>query len=63
MPNIVTALKENKNDFRKKFIITTTVGVGVILTAVVLSKLKDNNVDVIVLSPVEADVPIAISAE
>lgn len=55
MPNIVTTLKENKN-LRNKVIITAAVTVGVIATAVVLSKLKDQNVDVIVLSPVEGAV-------
>lgn len=50
MANIVTALKENKNDIRKKVIIATTVTVGVIATAVVLSKMKDNLTDVLVVT-------------
>src|SRR5690606_24685273 len=51
MPNkLVTALKENKNDIRKKVVIATAVTVGVIATAVVLSKMKDNAVDVLVVS-------------
>jgi hypothetical protein len=52
---LVTALKENKNDVRKKVLIATAVTVGVIATAVVLSKLKDNNVDVILLTEAGAD--------
>lgn len=52
MPNkLITALKENKNDIRKKVVITAAVTVGVIATAVVLSKMKDNNVDVLLLTP------------
>lgn len=47
---LITALKENKNDVRKKVLIATAVTVGVIATAVVLSKMKDNNVDVLVLT-------------
>jgi len=39
----VTALKENKQNLRKKVIITTAVTVGVIATAVVLSKMKDSS--------------------
>lgn len=48
--NLITALKENKNDIRKKVLIATAVTVGVVATAVVLSKMKDNRVDVLVLS-------------
>lgn len=51
MPNkLITALKENKNDVRKKVLIATAVTVGVIATAVVLSKMKDNNVDVLLVT-------------
>lgn len=56
MPNkLITALKENKNDVRKKIVIATAVTVGVIATAVVLSKMKDNNVDVILLTEAGAE--------
>lgn len=49
---LVTALKENKNDVRKKLVIATAVTVGVIATAVVLSKMKDASTDVVILSPI-----------
>lgn len=49
---LITALKENKNDVRKKLVIATAVTVGVIATAVVLSKMKDASTDVVILSPV-----------
>ena len=56
MPNkLITALKENKNDIRKKVLITTAVAVGVVATAIVLSKMKDNNVDVLVISTEAAE--------
>ncbi|QCG77537.1 hypothetical protein SEA_DIZZYRUDY_40 [Microbacterium phage DizzyRudy] len=56
MPNkLVTALKENKNDIRKKIVIATAVSVGVIATAVVLSKMKDNAVDVLVVTTESAE--------
>ena len=56
MPNkLVTALKENKNDIRKKVVIATAVTVGVIATAVVLSKMKDNAVDVLVVTTESAE--------
>lgn len=52
MPNkFVTALKENKGDIRKKVIVSAAITVGVIATAVVLSKMKDNTADVILLTP------------
>lgn len=52
MPNqLITALKENKNDLRKKVLIATAVTVGVVATAVVLSKMKDNTTDVLLLTP------------
>ena len=47
---LITALKENKNDVRKKVLVATAITVGVVATAVVLSKMKDNNVDVLVLT-------------
>ena len=51
MPNkLVTALKENKNDVRKKVIIATAVTVGVIATAVVLSKMKDQTENVLLIT-------------
>jgi hypothetical protein len=56
---LITAVKENKNDIRKKIVIAAAVTVGVIATAVVLSKMKDASTDVILLSPageVTADV-------
>ena len=49
---LITALKENKNDARKKLVIATAVTVGVIATAVVLSKMKDASTDVVILSPI-----------
>ncbi|WMI34475.1 membrane protein [Microbacterium phage Damascus] len=56
MPNkLITALKENKNDIRKKIVIATAVSVGVIATAVVLSKMKDNAVDVLVVTTESAE--------
>lgn len=56
MPNkLITALKENKNDIRKKVVIATAVSVGVIATAVVLSKMKDNAVDVLVVTTESAE--------
>ena len=42
MKNPITALKENNNNFRKRVIIFAAVSVGVIATAVVLSKMKDS---------------------
>lgn len=52
MPNkFLSALKENKNDVRKKVIIATAVTVGVVATAIVLSKMKDNTTDVLLLTP------------
>lgn len=57
MPNkFIAALKENKSDVRKKVIIATAVTVGVVATAVVLSKMKDNTTDVLLLTPAEVDV-------
>jgi len=47
---LVTALKENKNDVRKKVIIATAVTVGVIATAVVLSKMKDQTENVLLIT-------------
>lgn len=47
--NIIQAIKENKDGVRTKLIVATTVTVGVIATAIVLSKTKDNLVDVIVV--------------
>ena len=41
MKNPITAFKENNNNFRKRVIVLTAVSVGVIATAVVLSKMKD----------------------
>ena len=62
MPNkLVTALKENKNDVRKKVIIATAVTVGVIATAVVLSKMKDQTENVLLITT-EAGAAIADSA-
>lgn len=49
---LITALKENKNDVRKKLVIATAVTVGVIATAIVLSKMKDASTDILVISPV-----------
>lgn len=52
MPNkLITALKENKGDVRKKVIIVTAVSAAVIGTAIVLSKMKDNTTDVLLLTP------------
>lgn len=42
MKNPITAFKENNNNFRKRVIVLTAVSVGVIATAVVLSKMKDS---------------------
>lgn len=42
MKNPITAFKENNNNFRKRVIVLTVVSVGVIATAVVLSKTKDS---------------------
>lgn len=62
MPNkLITALKENKNDIRKKVVISAAVTVGVIATAVVLSKMKDNATDVILITT-EAGEAIADAA-
>ncbi|AWN03285.1 hypothetical protein PBI_CAMILLE_38 [Microbacterium phage Camille] len=47
---LITALKENKNDVRKKVVIAAAVTVGVIATAVVLSKMKDNSTDVLLVT-------------
>lgn len=47
---LITALKENKNDVRKKVLIATAVTVGVIATAIVLTKMRTDRVDVLVLS-------------
>ena len=52
---LITALKENENDIRKKIVIATAVSVGVIATAVVLSKMKDNAVDVLVVTTESAE--------
>ena len=62
MPNkLITALKENKNDVRKKVIIATAVTVGVIATAVVLSKMKDQTENVLLITT-EAGEAIADAA-
>lgn len=58
---LVTALKENKNDVRKKVIIATAVTVGVIATAVVLSKMKDQTENVLLITT-EAGEAIADAA-
>lgn len=51
MPNkFVTALKENKNDIRKKVVIATVITVGVVAGAVVLSKMKDQTTDVLLIT-------------
>lgn len=55
MNNFVTALKENKNDIRKKVLITAAVSVGVIATAVVLSKMKDSTTDVLLVTTEAAE--------
>jgi len=47
---VITALKENKNDIRKKVIIATAVTVGVVATAVVLSKMKDQTENVLLIT-------------
>ena len=41
MKNPITAFKENNNNFRKRVVVVAAVSVGVIATAVVLSKMKD----------------------
>ncbi len=51
MPNkLITALKENKNDARKKLLVATAITVGVIATAVVLSRLKDQTTNVLLVT-------------
>ena len=60
---LITAVKENKNDVRKKLIIATAVTVGVIATAVVLSKMKDASTDVVILSPIGETPAIDIPVE
>lgn len=47
---LITALKENKNDVRKKVIIATAVTVGVITAAVLLSKMKDQTENVLLIT-------------
>lgn len=47
---LITALKENKNDIRKKIFIATAVSVGVIATAIVLSKMKDSTTDILLIT-------------
>lgn len=58
---VITALKENKNDVRKKVIIATAVTVGVIATAVVLSKMKDQTENILLITT-EAGESIADAA-
>jgi hypothetical protein len=47
---LFTALKEDTNDARKKAVIVVGVSIAVIGGAVLLSKMKDNTVDVLVLT-------------
>lgn len=52
---LIAAVKENKGDIRKKIVIVAAVTVGVIATAVVLSKLKDSTTDVLLVTADSAD--------
>lgn len=60
---LITALKENKNDVRKKVIIATAVTVGVLATAVVLSKMKDNATDIILVTTEGAEALADVASE
>lgn len=54
MPNkLITALKENKNDARKKLAIAVTVTVAAIAAGIVLTKIANDQREVILVSPIE----------
>lgn len=55
---LITALKENKNDIRKKVLIVAGVTVAAVAAGVILTKLKDNTVDILIVSE-DALTPIA----
>lgn len=61
--NLVQAIKENKDGVRTKLIVATTITVGVITTAIVLSKMKDNLVDVVLVTPEAAEALIEAPTE
>lgn len=62
MPNkLITALKENKNDIRKKVVIVGSIVAATVVAGVVLSKLADQEKLVLVLE--EASENVADAAE
>ena len=52
---LITALKENTNDVRKKVLISAAITVGVIAAALVLSKMKDQTETILVLTTEAGD--------
>lgn len=52
---LISALKENKNDIRKKVFVATTITVGVIAGALIVSRLKDNSQNVLLVIPEVAE--------
>lgn len=52
---LITALKENKNDTRKKVVVIGTIVVATVVAGIVLTKLNANQRDVIVLTETGGD--------
>lgn len=47
---LITAVKENKNDVRKKVLIAGAITVAVVGGAIVLSRLKDQSENILLLT-------------
>lgn len=62
MPNkLITALKENKNDIRKKVIIVAGITVAAVAAGIVLTKLNADTKEVILLTTTDAAESLADS--
>lgn len=53
MPKLITALKENKNDARKKLAIAVGLTVAAVAAGVILTKIANDQREVILVSPLE----------
>lgn len=60
---LITAFKENKNDFRKKVIIATGITVAAVAGAIVVSKLKDNSTEVLLVTTDAAEAIAEVASE
>lgn len=57
---LITALKENKNDARKKLAIAVTVTAAAIAAGIILTKIANDQREILLVSPVEVGEAVTI---